>query len=88
MIFLDELYKGEINPLDSFAMSSDYRKASFQQDKIYNQLENSLSKEQKRMLEKLWDCKADVEYEYGKQMFKAGFSLALKLAAEVFVDNS
>lgn len=88
MDFLDELYKGEINPLDNFSMSADYRKASFQQDNHYCQLENSLSTEQKRLLEKLWDCKTDVEYEYGKQMFKTGFSLGLKLAAEAFVDKS
>ena len=84
MDFINALYQGELNPHDNFSMNTDYKKADLRQTECYSRLETTLSKEQKKMLEELWDCKTDAEYEYGKQMFKSGFSMAIKLSVEVF----
>jgi len=84
MSTIDELYAGNIRPLESFSINKEYRQAQKKRNEYFDKIKNELPKDKKNLLEKLWSSSADMEYEFGKEMFKNGFCLALSLTSDMY----
>ncbi len=85
MSILEELYAGNIQPNDGRIVNSEYKKAQSTKIKCYDLLREQLKGENLSLFEKLCDSTVDMEYEFGAEMFKLGFSIALQLSAESFL---
>ena len=85
MSILEKLYMGDIQPNDGRIVNSEYKKAQNEKSKCYDLLREQLKGENLSLFEKLCDSTADMEYEFGSEMFKLGFSIALQLSAESFL---
>ena len=85
MSILEKLYMGDIQPTDGRLINSRYKKAESAKLRCYNHLHQQLKGENLSWLDKLCENTAEMEYEYGEEMFKLGFSIALQLSAESFL---
>lgn len=84
MSVIDELYMGNIRPLENFSTNKEYQQAQKKRNEYFDKIKQELPKDKKNLLEKLWSKSADMEYEFGKEMFKSGFSLAIRLTSEIY----
>jgi len=80
---IDELYAGNIHPLENFSIKKEYKNAQKKRDEYLEKIKKELPKDKRNMLEKLWNYSAEMEYEFGKEMFKSGFFLALGLMTDM-----
>lgn len=85
MNILDELYEGNLRPGEERFKNKNYTEASIQRQQYQKLIENELSDVKLAVIENMNGCIADMEFEFGKEMFKTGFSLALKISAESFI---
>ena len=67
---------------DLYVMSDESIKLLKRKNKIFEELEESLTEEQKGKLEEYWDLEGRISYEMGEQLFMYGFILAQELENE------
>ena len=84
MSITDDFFEGSLCPAYRKADTPRSRKALKENDELLEKLKPDLSKKQNEHIEKIIDNHFIIEYEYGKEMFKKGFSIGLRLAAEAF----
>ena len=88
MKIIEDLYYGRISPYEmNISASPEYQKLKALADRNEDSLRESLSYEQKEMLEKLTECITDISSISERDMFIAGFRLGVKLMMDVMKDE-
>ena len=84
MSTIQDLYYGRISPYEmSISTTPEYQKLKALADRNENLLRDTLSDEQKELLEKLTECITDISSISERDMFIAGFRLGVKLMIDV-----
>ena len=85
---IQNLYYGRISPYEmSISTAPEYQKLKALADKKENLLKETLSDEQKELLEKLIECITDISSISERDMFINGFQLGMKLMIDVMKDE-
>ena len=85
---IQDLYYGRISPYEmSISATPEYQKLKALADRHEELLRESLSDEQKELLEKLTECITDISSISERDMFIAGFRLGVKLMIDVIKDE-
>ena len=85
---IQDLYFGRISPYEmNISATPEYQKLKTLADRNENLLRESLSDEQKEMLEKLIETVTDISSISERDMFIAGLRLGVKLMIEVMKDE-
>ena len=85
---IQDLYYGRISPYEmSISTAPEYQKLKTLADKNENLLKETLSDEQKELLEKLTESITDISSISERDMFIAGFRLGMKLMIDVTKDE-
>ena len=85
---IQDLYYGRISPYEmSISATPEYQKLKTLADKNEDLLRESLSDEQKELLEKLTESITDISSISERDMFIAGFRLGMKLMINVMKDE-
>ena len=88
MSTIQDLYYGRISPYEmSISTTPEYQKMKALADKNEDLLRETLSDEQKKLLEKLTECITDISSISERDMFIAGFRLGMKLMIDVMKDE-
>ena len=84
MKIIEDLYYGRISPYEmSISATPEYQKLKSIADRNEDLLRESLSDEQKEMLEKLIENVTDISSILERDMFISGFRLGVKLMIDV-----
>ena len=85
---IQDLYYGRISPYEmSISTAPEYQKLKALADKNEDLLKETLSDEQKELLEKLIECITDISSISERDMFINGFRLGMKLMIDVMKDE-
>ena len=85
---IQDLYYGRISPYEmSISTAPEYQKLKALADKNEDLLRESLSDEQKELLDKLIESVTDISSISERDMFIAGFRLGMKLMIDVMKDE-
>ena len=85
---IQDLYYGRISPYEmSISTAPEYQKLKALADKNEDLLRETLSDEQKELLEKLTESITDISSISERDMFIAGFRLGMKLMIDVMKDE-
>ena len=85
---IQDLYYGRISPYEiSISTAPEYQKLKALADKKENLLKETLSDEQKELLDKLTECITDISSISDRDMFINGFRLGMKLMIDVMKDD-
>ena len=85
---IQDLYYGRISPYEmSITATPEYQKLKALAEKNENLLRETLSDEQKELLDKLTECITDISSISERDMFIAGFKLGVKLMIDVMKDD-
>ena len=85
---IQDLYYGRISPYEmSISTTPEYQKMKALADKNEDLLRETLSDEQKKLLEKLTECITDISSISERDMFIAGFKLGVNLMIDVIKDE-
>ena len=85
---IQDLYYGRISPYEmSISTAPEYQKLKALADKNEDLLRETLSDEQKELLEKLTESVTDISSISERDMFIAGFRLGMKLMIDVMKDE-
>ena len=88
MSTIQDLYYGRISPYEmSISTAPEYQKLKALADRNEDLLRESLSDEQKELLEKLTESITDISSISERDMFIAGFRLGMKLMIDVTKDE-
>ena len=88
MKIIEDLYYGRISPYEmSISTAPEYQKLKALADKNEDLLRETLSDEQKELLEKLIESVTDISSISERDMFIAGFRLGMKLMIDVMKDE-
>ena len=88
MKIIEDLYYGRISPYEmSISATPEYQKLKALVDRNEDLLRESLSDEQKELLEKLLESVTDIFSISERDMFIAGFRLGMKLMIDVMKDE-
>ena len=88
MKIIEDLYYGRISPYEmSISATPEYQKLKALADRNKDLLRESLSDEQKELLEKLIETVTDISSISERDMFIAGFRLGVKLMMDVMKDE-
>ena len=88
MSTIQDLYYGRISPYEmSISTAPEYQKLKALADRNEDLLRESLSDEQKELLEKLAESITDISSISERDMFIAGFRLGMKLMIDVMRDD-
>ena len=88
MKIIEDLYFGRIAPYEmSISATPEYQKLKALADRNEDLLRESLSDEQKELLDKLIETVTDISSISERDMFIAGFRLGLKLMMDVTKDE-
>ena len=88
MKIIEDLYYGRISPYEmSISATPEYQKLKTLADRNQDLLRESLSDEQKELLEKLIETVTDISSISERDMFIAGFRLGMKLMMDVMKDK-
>ena len=88
MSTIQNLYYGRISPYEmSISTAPEYQKLKALEDRNEDLLRESLSDEQKELLEKLTESVTDISSISERDMFIAGFRLGMKLMIDVMKDE-
>ena len=88
MKIIEDLYYGRISPYEmSISATPEYQKLKVLADRNEELLRESLSDEQKELLEKLIETVTDISSISERDMFIAGFRLGVKLMIDVMKDE-
>ncbi len=85
---IQDLYYGRISPYEmSISTTPEYQKLKALADRNEDLLKETLSDEQKELLEKLTECITDISSISERDMFIAGFKLGMKVMVDVMKDD-
>ncbi len=85
---IQDLYYGRISPYEmSISTTPEYQKLKALAGKNEDLLRETLSDEQKELLEKLIECITDISSISERDMFITGFQLGVKLMIDVMKDE-
>ena len=85
---IQDLYYGRISPYEmSISAVPEYQKLKAFADKNEDLLTETLSDEQKELLEKLTECITDISSISERDMFIAGFRLGVRLMIDVMKND-
>ena len=85
---IQDLYYGRISPYEmSISTAPEYQKLKALANRNEDLLRESLSDEQKELLDKLTECITDISSISERDMFIAGFRLGMKLMIDVTKDE-
>ena len=85
---IQDLYYGRISPYEmSISTAPEYQKLKALAEKNENLLRETLSDEQKELLDKLTECITDISSISERDMFIVGFRLGVKLMIDVMKDE-
>ena len=85
---IQDLYYGRISPYEmSISTAPEYQKLKALADRNEDLLKETLSDEQKELLDKLTECITDISSISERDMFIAGFRLGMKLMINVMKDE-
>ena len=85
---IQDLYYGRISPYEmSISTAPEYHKLKALADKNEDLLRETLSDEQKELLDKLIESVTDISSISERDMFIAGFRLGMKLMIDVMKDE-
>ncbi|MBO5266287.1 MAG: hypothetical protein J6B08_03215 [Ruminiclostridium sp.] len=84
MSIIREFYQGELRPNEVNFKNPVYSSNFVCYEKTAEQLKKSLSNKQKKLLENIIGNFFNMEYEFGREMYTAGFAMGVKLTAESF----
>ena len=85
---IQDLYYGRISPYEmSISATPEYQKLKALADRNEGALRETLSDEQKKLLEKLTVCMTDISSISERDMFIAGFRLGMKMMIDVMKDE-
>ena len=88
MKIIEDLYYGRISPYEmSISAAPEYQKLKALADRNEDLLRESLSDEQKALLDKLIETVTDISSISERDMFINGFRLGVKLMIEVMKDE-
>ena len=88
MKIIEDLYYGRISPYEmSISATTEYQKLKAQADRNEDSLRESLSDEQKELLDKLIETVTDISSISERDMFINGFRLGVKLMIDVMQDE-
>ena len=88
MKIIEDLYYGRISPYEmSISAAPEYQKLRALADRNEDLLRDSLSYEQKEMLEKLIESVTDISSISERDMFINGFRLGMKLMMDVMTNE-
>ena len=88
MKIIEDLYYGRISPYEmNISATPEYQKLKALADRNEDLLRESLSDEQREMLEKLIETVTDISSISERDMFIAGFRLGMKLMIDVMKDE-
>ncbi len=84
MTTLEELYHGNINPSESESLSNnpEYQKLITLTAQAQDKLKTSLNKEEQKLLDNYIKSSEKLSVIINEDVFKTGFSLALKIMIE------
>ena len=87
--FLSSLYfmDNDTGLYEKVKKTEEYNKLKAEADKYYEELEKTLSKEQKELFAKFLDNDFGADSEAAEQSFIAGFKCGVRLAAECLCDD-
>ena len=85
---IQDLYYGRISPYEmSISATPEYQKLKALATQNEDLLRETLSDQQKELLEKLTECITDISSISERDMFIAGFRLGVKLMIDVTKDD-
>ena len=85
---IQDLYYGRISPYEmSISVTPEYQKLKAVATQNEDMLRETLSDEQKELLEKLIECITDISSISERDMFITGFQLGVKLMIDVMKDE-
>ena len=85
---IQDLYYGRISPYEmSISTTPEYQKLKALADRNENLLKETLSDEQKELLDKLIESMTDISSISERDMFIAGFRLGMRLMIDVMKDK-
>ena len=88
MKIIEDLYYGRISPYEmNISATPEYQKLEALADRNEDLLRESLSDEQRELLEKLIETVTDISSISERDMFIAGFRLGMKLMMDVMKDK-
>ena len=88
MKIIEDLYYGRISPYEmSISAAPEYQKLKAFADRNEDLLRESLSDEQKELLDKLIESVTDISSISERDMFINGFRLGIKLMIDVMQDE-
>ena len=88
MKIIEDLYYGRISPYEmNISATPEYQKLKALADRNEDLLRESLSDEQKELLDKLIETVTDISSISERDMFIAGFRLGMKLMIDVMKDE-
>ena len=88
MKIIEDLYFGRISPYEmSISATPEYQKLKVLADRNEELLRESLSDEQKELLEKLIETVTDISSISERDMFINGFRLSMKLMMDVMKEE-
>ena len=88
MKIIEDLYYGRIAPYEmNISATTEYQKLKALADRNEDLLRQTLSDEQKELLEKLIEFVTDISSISERDMFIAGFRLGVKLMIDVMQDE-
>ena len=88
MKIIEDLYYGHISPYEmNISATPEYQKLKALADRNEDLLRESLSDEQREMLEKLIETVTDISSISERDMFINGFRLGMKLMMDVMTDE-
>ena len=88
MKIIEDLYFGRISPYEmNISATPEYQKLKTLADRNENLLRESLSDEQKELLDKLIESVTDISSISERDMFINGFRLGMKLMIDVMKDE-
>ena len=85
---IQDLYYGRISPYEmSISTAPEYQKLKALADRNEDLLKETLSDEQKELLDKLIESMTDISSISERDMFIAGFRLGMRLMIDVMKNN-
>ena len=88
MKIIEDLYYGRIAPYEmNISATTEYQKLKALADRNEDLLRQTLSDEQKELLDKLIESVTDISSISERDMFIAGFRLGMKLMIDVMKDE-
>lgn len=88
MSALEELYFGKLNPENTTYDNANYKSAKERFYATIEYLRSDISHENRDFFDQLSFEHRLMEIEHGKEMFRIGFSLAMRLAAESYASGT